>query len=137
MKGISNAVQTPLRCFNPQCDGVQKKKDRCESMLNFEYRVLNMPLVVISSTPVMVCLSCGQRQCQRHQCIHEGYSCKQWDKKKTSFDRRNEYLSNDWLSKNTKVCPGDKCGRRVRVYIYIYIPDAHAREHVDPEGRRV
>jgi hypothetical protein len=43
VKRISNAVQTPIRCFNPQCNGVQKQKDRCESMLNFRIHALNMP----------------------------------------------------------------------------------------------
>lgn len=36
MKRFANGGQLPLRCLNPRCNGVQKQKVNCESMLNYE-----------------------------------------------------------------------------------------------------
>ncbi|PVF96660.1 hypothetical protein CPB86DRAFT_708674 [Serendipita vermifera] len=63
--------------------------------------------------PVVICHSCGAKQCWIHRIPwHEGYTCKQWNKK-SKRDKREDRASSSYILTTTKGCPNPKCGRRI------------------------
>ncbi|KAG8766309.1 hypothetical protein FRC12_006963 [Ceratobasidium sp. 428] len=66
--------------------------------------------------PVVVCHSCSARACFTHDMPwHEGKTCEEFTKElKRSSRWKQETKRNDkWLKRNTKLCPGEGCGRLV------------------------
>lgn len=78
-----------------------------------------MPWPCIEDNPIVKCISCGAKQCFRHQAAwHEGYTCEQWDEELDTKKKRSkeDKKSKDLIDKTTKVCPGPGCGRRVSLF---------------------
>jgi hypothetical protein len=68
----------------------------------------------IDDNYIVRCYACGMKQCFKHQVEwHEGWTCDQWDVHVQTTEI-NEDLTHEWISKETKPCPSEKCGRRVR-----------------------
>ena len=66
--------------------------------------------------PIVECYRCGAKTCYQHRVEwHEGYSCKEWDKREERWTRE-EILSREWIDDQTKRCPGRGCNRPVRKF---------------------